>query len=194
MKNYINLLLASAALSAVGEAKWNACGLNDYQLAMMSFNQGFQKDIIKVDSDCMAQTIITMTTARTFFNSFYYYSYEDFLAPIYHFANVGTDMTNIMYNCQTINFAKQLSIRTSSWGGLIEMLLTLTMAFVKNAAQPGKSELYNSFSDALSANSCARTGRAIGHCLSLIVSVETSDVIYVEDLNFSLADYDEEYS
>ena len=55
------------------------------------------------------------------------------------------------------------------------MLLTFAMSFVRNAANPGESELYNAMIAANAANSCARTARSVGHMLSLTVSVTTDD-------------------
>lgn len=72
------------------------------------------------------------------------------------------------------------------------MLLTIAMAFVRNAVNPGESELYNAFDSAfLSASSCARSARAVGEMLSLIVSVETRPETFYSDLTFSLASLDE---
>ena len=88
-----------------------------------------------------------------------------------------------------VNFAKQLAIRTTSWGGFFEMTLTIIMAFIKNVASPGQSDLYNTFEIAfIKSDSCGRTSRAWGHMLSLIVSVETPEETYYEQLTFSLAD------
>ena len=53
MKNYIRLLLV-AAISFVTEAKWNACGVNEYSLAMLAFNQGFQADTTLTSSECIS--------------------------------------------------------------------------------------------------------------------------------------------
>lgn len=138
-------------------------------------------------SDCFSQSVKTMQATRSLATSFYSYNYDDFLAPIYKFADFGIEITNVTYNCQTINFAKQLAIRTTSWGGFIELCMTIIMAFVRNAVEPGGSTLYNAFDAAfVSSNSCARTSRAWGEILSLIFSVETPTEIFVEDLTFKL--------
>ena len=56
-----------------------------------------------------------------------------------------------------------MAVRTSSWGGLIEMTLTIAMAFVRNYVSPGASPLYNAFDASfISAESCARTARGWG--------------------------------
>ena len=36
-----------------------------------------------------------------------------------------------------VNFAKQLGIRTASFGGLFEMVTVFAISFAKNAAVPG---------------------------------------------------------
>ena len=56
-----------------------------------------------------------------------------------------------------------MAVRFSSWGGMIEMLLTIAMAFVRNYVNPGESALYNAFDESfISAESCARTARGWG--------------------------------
>ena len=160
-------------------------------LGVKAFNQGFQNDITSMTTDCFTQTVITMSGTRTFFDSFYYYTHKDFLGPIYKFADLGIEITNVLTYCETVNFAKQLAIRSTSWGGFIEMTLTIVMAFVRNASQAGSSDLYNAFDVAfVSGLSCARSARAAGQMLSLIMSVQIADETYYEDLVFSLADFD----
>ena len=133
-----------------------------------------------------------MTSTNTFFNSFWTYNYDDFLAPVYKLADLGIEITNVMTYCQTVNFAKQLGIRTTTWGGFIEMCLTIIMAFVKNAASKGNSDLYNAFKVAfISSDSCARSARAGGEMLAHILSVETPAETFFEDLTFSLTEYDQ---
>ena len=156
-------VLATTALIASTDAKWNSCGASDYMIGVKAFNQGFQNDILSMSTDCFDQTWITMSSTRTFFDSFYYYSYKDFLAPIYRWADLGIEITNALTYCETVNFAKQMAIRTTSWGGLIEMLLTIIMAFAKNASSSGSSDLYNAFDVAfISGVSCTRSARAAG--------------------------------
>ena len=164
MKTSINLLLAAAAfLASTTEAKWNACGASDYMIGVKAFNQGFQNDITSMTTDCFSQTLVTMSGTKTFFNSFYYYSYTDFLGPIYKFADLGIEITNALTYCETVNFAKQMAIRSTSWGGFIEMALTIIMAFVRNASSAGSSTLYNAFDVAfVSGTSCTRSARAAG--------------------------------
>ena len=95
--------------------------------------------------------------------------------------------------CQTVNFAKQMAVRTSSWGGLIEMTLTVAMAFLRNYVSPGESALYNAFDVGLvSSNSCARSARAWGEAIHYIFAYEIDNEILIDDLAFSLAEFDNE--
>ena len=56
-----------------------------------------------------------------------------------------------------------MAVRFSSWGGMIEMALTIAMAFVRNYVNPGESGLYNALDEGfISAESCARTARGWG--------------------------------
>ena len=188
-------LLATTALIASTDAKWNSCSAGDYMIGVKAFNQGFQNDILNMSTDCFDQTWITMASTRTFFDSFYYYSHTDFLAPLYRWADLGIEITNALTYCETVNFAKQMAIRTTSWGGLIEMVLTIVMAFARNASSAGSSTLYNAFDVAfVSGVSCTRSARAAGQMLSLILSVQTPDETYYENLVFSLQEFDESSS
>ena len=97
-----------------------------------------------------------------FVTSFYYYDRTDWLGPVYKFADLGIEVTNIMTYCQTVNFAKQLAIRTTTWGGFIEMMLTIAMAFVKHYSVGG-SDLFDAMYYAtVASDSCARSARSWG--------------------------------
>ena len=134
-----------------------------------------------------------MTSFDGFSNSFYYISYTDFLAPVYKLSDFGIELTNAMSYCQTVNLGKQLAIRTTTWGGMIEMVMTLIMAFVRNAVDEGGSDLYEAIRLSLwKSNSCVRTSRAWGRTLALLLSVETPAETFFEDLTFSLAEYDQD--
>ena len=85
-----------------------------------------------------------------------------------------------------------MAVRFSSWGGMIEMLLTIAMAFVRNYVNPGESPLYNAFDDSfISAESCARTARGWGQSLHYIFAYEIDSEILINDLAFSLAEFGE---
>ena len=100
-----------------------------------------------------------------------------------------------MTYCETVNFAKHLGIRTTTWGGFIELGLTILMAFVKNWAQKGESPLYNAFDGAfISYTTCAQTSRAFGEMLHYMMSVDIQTEIFFEDLTYSLAELDSENS
>ena len=85
-----------------------------------------------------------------------------------------------------------MAVRFSSWGGMIEMLLTIAMAFVRNYVNPGESALYNAFDESfISAESCARTARGWGQSLHYIFAYEIDSEILINDLAFSLAEFGE---
>ena len=135
MTNFTKAFLVVSALAIVGtQGKWNACGVGDYAIATKGFAQGFQSDILTLETDCFRTVTLTMAEATAFFNSFYFYKSDDFLAPLYHMSDLGIQITNAMTYCETVNFAKHLGIRTTSWGGFIELGLTILMSIVKNAA------------------------------------------------------------
>ena len=72
------------------------------------------------------------------------------------------------------------------------MLLTICMAFVRNYVNPGQSALYNSFDASfISANSCTRTARGWGESLHYIFAYEIDTEILINDLAFSLSEFDE---
>ena len=61
------------------------------------------------------------------------------------------------------------------------MVMTIALSFVRNAVNPGESDLYNAFEISfIKSNSCARTSRAWGQMLSLIMSVETPPETFFE--------------
>ena len=186
--NTLKVLVASAVLCMVGtEAKIDACTVDDWSVVVKAFSQGFQSDELLMTTDCFIQTTVTMNSAQYLFDSFYYYSHTDFLGPIYKLADLGIELVNIMTYCETVNFAKQLSIRTTTWGGLIEMLITISMSFVRNAVDPGQSELYNAFEVAfVTSDSCARSARAWGRMLHFIFAVETPEEVFYDALVYSI--------
>ena len=97
------------------------------------------------------------------------------------------EMTNVMNYCEMMNFAKQLAIRTSSWGGVIEMIMTAAMAPIRNLVEPGGSDLYNAFLlGFVESNSCARTARAWGRILYHLFAFEVRNDLFVDDLTFKL--------
>ena len=155
--------LLSAFLIVSAYAKWNACGLSDWRVGIKGYIQGFQASTTSRTTDCFVQGVTAVSSAATFGNSFYYIAVSDFLAPIYKFADLGIELTNAMSYCQTVNFAKQLAVRTTTWGGFIESMLTIIMAFVRNAVNPNDSDLYNAFELAFAkSDSCTRTARSVG--------------------------------
>ena len=128
----------------------------------------------------------------SFFNSFYYYDRADFLAPLYKWADLGIEITNLMSSCTMVNFAKQLGIRTASLGGLFEMVAVFAMSFARNAANPGESKLYDAMRISfIDSSSCARTSRAWGEMLRYLVSYETPSKVYYQELVHSLSEIDE---
>ena len=193
MKNFLKTFIAVAAIAVSGTyAKWGSCGLTDYNIAMKGFSQGFQKNSYSQTTDCFDQTVITMNSMTSFFSSFYYYTQSDFLAPLYKWADLGIEITNLMSSCTMVNFAKQLGIRSASLGGLFELVAVVLMSFARNAQAKGESELYNAFKISfVNSDSCVRTSRAWGEMLRYMVSYETPSKVYYEELVFSLSNLDE---
>ena len=187
------MFIAASAVTFSGtDAKWGSCGPKDYALALKGFSQGFQGNTYTMETDCFAQTVITTNSLTAFANSFYYYDRADFLAPLYKWADLGIEITNLMSSCTMVNFAKQLGIRTASLGGLFEMVAVFTMSFAKNAAVPGESALYEAMRIAfIDSTSCARTSRAWGEMFKLLVSYETPSEVFYEQLVYSLSEIDE---
>ena len=73
------------------------------------------------------------------------------------------------------------------------MVLTVAMAFIRNYVNPGESALYNAFDVGLvSSNSCARSARAWGEAIHFIFAYEVDNEILIDDLAFSLAEFENE--
>lgn len=91
---------------------------------------------MNVNSDCFGQVDKFQNKLGQFFDSFYTFEFSNWLAPVYLFEENLVEITDTFAACQTSNFAKQLYIRTTSWGGLIEMGTTVLMAYVKDLVEP----------------------------------------------------------
>ena len=50
-------------------------------------------------TDCFTQSTVMIASAKTFSDSFYYYSAADWLAPLYLMSELGIEMTNSMSSC-----------------------------------------------------------------------------------------------
>lgn len=186
MKSFAKACLISTIGYQTVEAGWLSCKISDYRVYLKGFAQGFQQDIYNVNTDCFKQVDRFETKIGKFFNSFYEYTWENWLAPVYLFEENLVEMSDTFTACQTSNFAKQLFTRTTSWGGLIEMVTTIGVSFLKDLAQPGGSALYNAGNTFISTNSCARTARSVGEMLHYVVNVNTADAVYFQQLNFQL--------
>ena len=186
MNTFTKTCLAAVVGYSAVEAKFFACKIDDYRVYLKGFSQGFQSDSMNVNTDCFGRVDAFQNKLAQFFDSFYNYSFDNWLAPVYLFEENLVRTTEVFAACQTTNFAKQLYIRTTSWGGLIEMVTTVGMAYIKDLLEEGGSDLYNAADEFLNTDSCARTARNAGIMFSYVFNTQTPDVISFTQLNYRL--------
>jgi len=189
MKSFAKACLISSIGYQAVEASFLSCKVSDYRVYLKGFSQGFQKDPMSVDSACFGQVSIYEGKIAQFFDSFYTFTFDDWLAPVYLFQENLVEMSDTFVACQTTNFAKQLYIRTTSWGGLIEMGVTIGAAFLKDVLDEGASPLYNAADTFLNTDSCARTSRSVGEILHYVINVQTAESVFRTQLNWKLENW-----
>ena len=185
---------ALAATAAVSEASLTACSGADFNVAMKGFFQGMQADSTAISTGCYSAT---STLAQKFNNvsaNYYNLSFSDFLAPIYSTIEAGNAMVELFVQCETTNMAKQFSNRFTTWSGLLDLVSTIGVSFLKNyvyAQDSGNrpsSSLYDAANTFFIAPDCMRTSRALGQMLHYTVYFEIQDENYEEELQLNLAE------
>ena len=110
------------------------------------------------------------------------------MRPVQRFNEFLIELTNQFETCKTTDFAKQLGVRTSSWAGGIDLMVTIGMGIVMKFV-PGtdatSQELYNSLYGFAMDKSCAGTARSLGRSLSISFNTKVPDEYFAEQLTFS---------
>lgn len=124
-------LLFTSALFAGANASLTACAPSDYKLMCTAAAKGFQIDITSEDTDCFRAAEGYANKLESFFQSFTTFSIDDWADPIYQASALTVQLTDLFADCQSTNFAKQMSVRFSTLSGLFEMISEFGVAALK---------------------------------------------------------------
>ena len=176
-------LAAMVMLAGQASAKWNSCGLKDYQTVFVGLAQGVGVDPLKVDTDCVVKATLLGDKTKKFVDSFSTLKMEDWAAPLYLAAEQTTQATEVFTACQTTNLAKQFAVRANSLGGLFDMISTVGVAFLMEyVTKPGKSKLYNAFKGFNDATTCQATMVEFGKSVQYLFSYQAQPADYANQL------------
>ena len=159
-----------------------ACGRTDYQSFINNFAQGFQYDTTNFSNDCYTATDVFTGKTKELFAAINNFETSDWLAPIYLFQEDTIELSNVFADCQTTNAAKQLLIRTTSFGGFFELISTFGSAFIKNSQKAGESGLYNAMQLVKDTDDCATFGVNLGKTMSLALNYQAPETVYYDKL------------
>ena len=115
-----------------------SCALGDYSIYIPYFFMGMQNnpDINAADlsanhSECFTKCEALTTKMDAFNASFDSFEADDWAAPLYKLSDLSVYATDVFSFCQTTNFAKQLSVRTSSLSGLFDFISVIGVSALK---------------------------------------------------------------
>ena len=114
------------------------CSLGEYRTYIPYFFMGMQNnpDINEADltanhSECFDKCDQFGGKLDQLNASFSNFSTDDWAAPLYKLSDLSVYATDVFSFCQTTNFAKQLSVRTSSLSGLFDFISVLGVSALK---------------------------------------------------------------
>ena len=115
-----------------------SCSLGEYRTYIPYFFMGMQNDptINEADltanhSECFDKCDAFAIKMDAFNASFDNFDADDWAAPLYKLSDLSVYATDVFSFCQTTNFAKQLSVRTSSLSGLFDFISVLGVSALK---------------------------------------------------------------
>ena len=111
------------------------------------------------------------------------YDYQDFLNPVYMVIEASNSIVDVIVDCETTNLAKQFSNRFTTWSGLLDFATVIGMSFLKNAVDSNNpSHLWDAGNTFFTAQTCAKTSRALGEMFHWTVFFEIPDDNYSDYL------------
>ena len=155
---------------------------------MKRFALGFQANQTDFTSECSVKTNVLAGKSAQLIASLKKFELDNWAAPLYVLSETSVASTDVFTYCQTTNFAKQFSTRMNSLAGLFDLGATVGVAFLKNWREPGKSDLYNSFTAVNNATTCETFAQAMGNTLRYTFSYEIAPVNYADQLGQNLVD------
>ena len=147
MKHFGKNLLIAAIVIIAAQAKFMRCKFGMASSFLQGFSQGFTANHYLQTSDCYKQAYRLEFAGLELTRSFYpsHFTAVEWMTPITRGSEFLTQLTNEFTSCYTTNFAKQMATRLSTFPGIIDLVTTIAIAILKNALQPGKSDLYNAW-------------------------------------------------
>lgn len=178
----IVIMKAFAAVALAATVNGLACKMDEYEIFINNFSQGFQADVTNFDNDCYAATDVFTAKTHEMIQAFKDFSTDDWLAPVYLFQEDTIELSNVFADCQTTNAAKQMLIRTTTFGGFAELMSTFASAYIKNGQKAGESALYNSMQLVRNTDECSTFGVNLGKTLSLALNYVAPEAVYYDKL------------
>lgn len=181
--------LSAAALAAAANGEsFFSCMFSDFETTLAYGAMGFQSDTSDSSSDCVLQCNQVSSKVSQVYASLANYDFSDWAAPLYLVSELGVASTDLFSFCGTTNFAKQLSARTSSASGALDLFATIVASFAFGYWLEDENTLYTSFQSFMSADTCSSLSQNLGTVLANAVKMEVPLEYYADQLSFDLAD------
>ena len=184
-------LFASAILALTANATIDACGLADYETAMLNFAMGFQNDVTDTTTDCYEKTGVFASKTGLLIESLQNFTLDNWAEPLYILSELAVSSTDVFTYCQTTNFAKQFAVRMNSLSGFFDLCSTIGVAYLKQyVTDPDAADnyLYIAIDGMITDSTCAGTANYLGQSLQYAFAFTVADSYYVDELSLNLVD------
>merc|ERR1712195_213868 len=131
-----SVILIATMMVAASQAAFLACDFGFSTTFIKGFAQGFQQDIDSQSTDCYKQSGKVAQQSDSLLRSGAEFSAGKWMRPVQRFNEFLIELTNQFETCKTTDFAKQLVVRTSSWAGGIDLVVTIGMGILMKSV-PG---------------------------------------------------------
>ena len=189
-----NKVLAALALASTASASLSSCNSQtNLNKAMTAFALGLQTDTTDVSTDCYLEVDSLSDYFDNLVSSLRVVDSTNWADPVANLQSFGIQSTNVFAACDSNAFATQLTTRTTTLGGLFEVLVTvgtpLYRQFYYNDAGAADEDLYawwqtmTKTDGALTTTAdCEASSTAAGQIYSLVMNAQTPDAVYFDDL------------
>ena len=188
--NAFKTLATAAVLAASADASLTACTANDASIAIKAAFQGMGHTATSTTTECFSKLNSVVETYAHVGSEWYWenVTLDAFLDPIYAVVDAANSTVDVFVYCDTTNLAKQFSTRFSTWSGLLDMVFTVGMSFVKNYANTADptnitvSNLYVAADTFWTSTNCVVTARSFGEMIRYTVFFEVEETNYESEL------------
>ena len=187
MKSFFTAVSAFA-MSAYAAPSFSECFITNYMSTLPMLLKGMQQDQT-TDSQCYTQGVAVvgkidgLTNAVTSLSDF---STTNLVAAFYTFSEFQVSATDAFSFCGSTNFAKNLSTRTSTASGALDLVTTIGMSYVAGAYTGSTNELYTSYVTATTTDNCDDFAKAVGGLITSSLSVNVPMEYYADQLAYDL--------